>query len=155
MSTTAETSPAKPVSTIRAATPDDVDAVFALVEQLGIGPEADREAFGTVFLSTVANSTDHVILVSERAGTVVAYAVATILHPLYTRGDAAHLQELVVSAAASGHGIGSQLVDAIERECRARGVTQLTVSILRGAGFYERLDYRSTSDYLKKSFVVD
>ncbi len=95
------------------------------------------------------------MFVSETAGTVVGYAVAIISHPLYTRGDSAHLQELVVSASASGRGLGSQLVGAIERECRARGVTQLTVSILRGAGFYEGLDYRSTSDYLKKSFIVD
>ncbi len=155
MSTTAETSPARPATTIRAATPRDVDQVFALVRELGIGAEADRAAFGTVFLSTVSNTDDHIMLVSESAGSVVAYAVATIAHPLYTPGDSAHLQELVVSTSASGRGIGSQLVNAIERECRARGVTQLTVSILRGAGFYERMDYRSTSDYLKKSFLAD
>jgi GNAT superfamily N-acetyltransferase len=152
MSITAETSPARPATTVRAATPGDVDAVFALVVELGIGPAADRDSFGSAFLSSVTNP-DHILLVSERGGDVVGYAVATIAHPLYTRGDSAHLQELVVSASVSGHGIGSQLAGAIERECLARGVTQLTVSILRGAGFYERLDYRSTSDYLKKSFL--
>jgi GNAT superfamily N-acetyltransferase len=153
MSTTAETSPVR--SVIRAAGSADVDQVFGLVEQLGIGPAADRAAFGVAFDHTVADTADEVLLVAERDGDVVGYALATISHPLYTRGDFAHLQELVVSPDVSSQGLGSQLVTAIERECISRGVTQLTVSILRAAGFYERLDYRSTSDYLKKSFLTD
>ncbi|MBC7761283.1 MAG: GNAT family N-acetyltransferase, partial [Candidatus Saccharibacteria bacterium] len=42
-----------------------------------------------------------------------------------------------------------------EEECRSRGVRQLTVASSHAARFYERLDYRSTSDFLKKSFVSD
>ena len=48
-----------------------------------------------------------------------------------------------------------QLVSAIEEECRSRGVRQLTVASSHAARFYERLDYRSTSDFLKKSFISD
>jgi GNAT superfamily N-acetyltransferase len=129
--------------------------VFALVQELGLGAVADLHTFAPVFQNVVGDPGDHIMAVAEIAGNILGYAVATISHPLYTRGDSAHLQELVVSPGASGRGVGSNLVDWIERECIGRGVTQLTVSILRGAGFYERLGYRSTSDYLKKSFLLD
>jgi GNAT superfamily N-acetyltransferase len=154
MSTTAETSRASTSSRVRAATPDDSDAVFALVEQLGIGDAPQRVPFDEAFAAAVEEADDHVLFVIEANGVVVGYALATLARLLYTNGDTAQLQELVVDASASGHGYGSQLVSAVERECIARGVRHLTVaSILRGASFYERLDYRSTADYLKKTFA--
>jgi N-acetylglutamate synthase-like GNAT family acetyltransferase len=70
----------------------------------------------------------------------------------FTNGDSAQIHELVVDDGARGRGVGSLLVSAIENECRARGVKQLTVATLRSAAFYERLDYRSTADFLKKRF---
>jgi GNAT superfamily N-acetyltransferase len=156
MSTTAETSPASTSSTLRPARLDDAEEVFALVEKLGIGNAPERGSFDVAFADAVNDTVDHLLFVVEVDGMVVAYALATIARLLYTNGDIAQLQELVVESTAAGNGYGSQLVTAIERECIARGVRQLTVaSILRAASFYERLEYRSTADYLKKSFVVD
>lgn len=155
MSTTAATSPANSAK-IRSATIEDADAVFALVEQLGIGDSPVRQSFDLAFADAVEESDDHILLLVDVAGVVVGYALTTVARLLYTNGDVAQLQELVVDSTVAGHGFGSLLVSAVERECRARGVRQLTVaSILRAASFYERLDYRSTADYLKKSFVVD
>ena len=76
----------------------------------------------------------------------------TISRLLYTNGSSAQLQELVVEGSAQGNGIGSMLVESTERECRARGVRQLTVASRRASGFYERLGYGSTADYLKRTF---
>lgn len=154
MSTTAETSPADGSARIRPATPADAEQLFVLVEQLGIGDVPLRTSFDLAFAGVVADSSDHILLVAECGGAVVGYALATIARLLYTNGETAQLQELVVDASVAGRGYGSQLVSAVERECIARGVTQLTVaSILRAATFYERLDYRSTAAYLKKSFL--
>jgi ribosomal protein S18 acetylase RimI-like enzyme len=129
--------------------------VFTLVEQLGIGERPNRSSFEVAFLGAVKEGGDHILFVAESAGVVVGYALTTIARLLYTNGDSAQLQELVVDSAARDRGIGSQLVTAVERECRARGVRQLTVASIRAAAFYERLDYRSTADFLKKSFLVD
>jgi GNAT superfamily N-acetyltransferase len=171
MSTTAETSPANLSLRIRAATLEDAGAVFALVTQLNVGQlnvgqlnvtqlnvaeVPERESFDAAFADAVIGSRDQMLLVAEVDQAVVGYALATIARLLYANGDVAQLQELVVDVASAGNGYGSQLVSAVELECRARGVRQLTVaSIRRAATFYERLDYRSTADYLKKVFVAD
>lgn len=154
MSTTAETSPVSPTR-VRLASITDVDAVFALVEQLGIGEKPIRESFAGAFAHAVEPSSNHILLVAELDGVVSAYAYTTIERLLYTNGDSAQLQELAVNTPARDRGLGSLLVAAIEDECRSRGVRQLTVASSHAARFYERLDYRSTSDFLKKSFVSD
>jgi N-acetylglutamate synthase-like GNAT family acetyltransferase len=149
MSTTAATSPTNPGG-IRRATAADADTVFALLEQLGSSYLPDRSSFDDAFGEIVLEGDDHIFVVAERGGSVVGYALTTIARLLYTNGDSAQLQELVVDVNSRNAGVGSQLVTAVENECRARGVRQLTVASSRGAAFYERLDYRSTADFLKK-----
>lgn len=139
---------------LRPAAAEDAAAVFALVEQLGEDYEPDRAAFDHAFTDAIADPDRHVLLVAcEPSGTLVGYALTTIARLLYTNGESAQLQELVVDERARNRGIGSQLVSAVEDVCRRRGVRQLTVASSRGASFYERLDYRSTADFLKKSFT--
>ena len=154
MSTTVETSPVSS-SHIRLAAPADIDAVFELVEQLGIGERPNRASFVEAFDHAVQPSREHVLLVADLDGVVSGYAYTTIGRLLYTNGDSAQIQELAVNTPARDRGLGSLLVSAIEEECRLRGVRQLTVASSHAARFYERLDYRSTSDFLKKSFVND
>jgi GNAT superfamily N-acetyltransferase len=154
MSTTAETSPASPTN-VRLAAPSDADAVFSLVEQLGIGEKPIRKSFVDAFAHAVEPSRDHLLLVAELDGILSGYAYTTIARLLYTNGDSAQLQELAVNTPARDRGLGSLLVSAIEEECGLRGVRQLTVASSHAARFYERLDYRSTSDFLKKSFISD
>jgi len=152
MSTTAEISVGRPGG-IRSATRDDADAIFGLLRQLDKGDAPERAAFDAAFGAAVRDTDDHVLLVaaapSER---VVGYAFTTLARLFHTNGMAAHLQELVVDERFRGQRVGTFLVSAVERECRARGVRQLTVASRRGAAFYEGLDYRSTADFLKKNF---
>ena len=151
MSITAATSGADRV--IRLAAPEDADAVFSLLDGMGERFAPDRAVFDDAWADTVAHSDDHLLYVAESAdGTVVGYALATIVRLLYLGAYSAQLQELVVDESHRGAGIGSQLVATVEEELRSRGVRQLTVASIRGAAFYERLDYRSTADYLKKNF---
>lgn len=140
------------VVTVRGATSADADAVFALVEQLEIGETPQRDSFELAFQGAIASTSDNLLFVAEFDGAVVGYALATIARLLYSNGESAQLQELVVDASARGRRIGSQLVAAVEAECRERSVRQLTVASIRAAAFYEQLDYRSTADFLKKTF---
>jgi len=139
--------------TIRPARQVDADQVFALLEQLASTYTPDRAAFETAFAQLVDDHDTAVLLVSEDAsGSVLGYALTTITPLLYTNGSSAQLQELVVDSEHHGEGIGTDLVEEVERICRERGVKQLTVPSRRSAGFYERIGYRSTADFLKREF---
>ena len=71
---------------------------------------------------------------------------------LATNGPSAQLQEIVVDAAARGHDYGTQLVRAVEAECERRGVTQLTVASRRAGGFYDRLGFHESAEYMRRLF---
>ncbi|MEO7121910.1 MAG: GNAT family N-acetyltransferase [Lacisediminihabitans sp.] len=137
---------------IRHATSVDADAIFALLEQLGSSFNPERASFDEAFTDVVREHEDRIFYVAETGSSVVGYALTILVRPLYTNGPSAELQELVVDVESRSKGIGSLLVNAVEAECRQRGARQLTVASSRGAAFYERLDYRSTADFLKKVF---
>jgi len=151
MSITEATSPTSQV-VVRPARANDADAVFALLQELEESYLPDRPAFDLTFDAFASGDANALVLVAEVDGAVRGYALTTITRLLYTNGTSAHLQELVVESTAQGNGIGSMLVESIERECRERGVRQLTVASRRSAGFYERLGYLSTADFLKRTF---
>lgn len=138
---------------IRLAGSDDADAVFALLEQLAASFIPQRNEFDQTFAIAVQPETDDFILVAhDETGQVTGYAFTTVSRLLYTNGPSAQLQELVVDASRRGERIGTALVAATEAACRSAGVRQLTVASRRAAGFYEGLGYRSTADFLKRTF---
>ncbi len=145
---------------IRPARLEDADAVFGLLGQLAASFEPDRAAFDRTFAdlfqaagAQTSTTTETLLLVVEDdEGVVRGYALTSIVPLLYTNGPAAQIHELVIDEAARGHDLGSQLVHAIEQECLSRGVRQLTVASRRAAGFYDRLGYHSTAEYLKRTF---
>jgi len=152
MSTTADTSRASSHS-IRAANIGDADQVFSLLKQLGSGYAPDRIAFDKSFAFLVDDHQMSVLFVAEDgSGVVFGYALTTISPLLHTNGRSAQLQELVVDDSQRGIGIGTALIERIERLCRDEHVKQLTVASQRSADFYERLGYRSTADFLKRTF---
>ncbi|MDJ0335013.1 GNAT family N-acetyltransferase [Salinibacterium sp. G-O1] len=150
MSTTADTSPASTFS-LRPAVEADYLRVFALLQQLeGYSPE--QEAFDKNFALLLHDEATTLLLVStDSEGSVVGYALTTITPLLHVNGSSAQLQELAVDVARQGEGIGTALVEEVERLCREREVRQLTVPSRRSADFYERIGYRSTADFLKRT----
>lgn len=127
--------------------------MFSLLEQLAESYSPDAATFEHNFALLVGDSSDSFVLVVEEAdGRIIGYALVTITPLLHTNGSSAQLQELVVEQSMRGRGIGTRLIDEVERISRERGVRQLTVPSRRSADFYERLGYRSTADFLKRTF---
>ena len=145
---------------IRPARLEDAEAVFGLLGQLAASFEPDRAAFDRTFAdlfqaagAQTSTTNETMLLVAEDDdGTVRGYALTSIVPLLYTNGPAAQIHELVIDESARGKHLGSQLVHAIEQECLSRGVRQLTVASRRAAGFYDRLGYHSTAEFLKRTF---
>ena len=140
---------------VRRARPDDADAVFSLVQQLGATFVPVRGAFDQSLQDVVAAGEDDAIflLVAEdESGAVAGYALTTIARLLSTNGPSAQLQEIAVDAAARGHDLGTALVHAVEAECIRRGVRQITVASRRAGGFYDRLGYSQNAEYMRRVF---
>jgi len=151
MSTTVDTSPADTV--IRPARLSDADRVYALLEQLEPAYSPDRSAFDANFPQLLDDQSTSVLLVAEdAAGSLLGYALTTITPLLHANGSSAQLQELVVDDSHRGEGVGTAIVEEVERVCRERSVRQITVASRRSADFYERIGYRSSADFLKRTF---
>lgn len=139
---------------IREARPGDEDGLFALVGELGHAFPPVRDAFDVTIASYFAGEQPSVVLyVSEGTDDALqGYALTTIVPLLATNGPSAQLQELVVDASARGLDVGTQLVRAVEAECERRGVTQLTVASRRAGGFYDRLGFHESAEYMRRFF---
>lgn len=139
--------------TVRVARAGDEDAIFALVEQLGHAFPPERAAFDTTISAYLAGEQPTVLLhVVEDDGAIRGYALTTIVPLLSTNGLSAQLQEIVVDAEARGKDYGTQLVKAVEVECERRGVRQLTVASRRAGGFYDRLGFHESAEYMRRFF---
>jgi GNAT superfamily N-acetyltransferase len=139
---------------VRQAARADADAVFGLVRQLGAAFVPVRSAFDESFSLAVSGSDDHVLtLVGEDAqGDVRGYALVTVARLLSTNGLSAQLQEIAVDESARGLDLGTALVREVEAECIRRGVRQLTVAARRAGGFYDRLGYSQSAEYMRRVF---
>lgn len=141
---------------IREARPGDEEGLFALVGELGHAFPPVRAAFDVTIASYFAGQQPSVfLLVSEAAdddGPLQGYALTTIVPLLATNGPSAQLQELVVNSSARGLDVGTRLVRAVEAECERRGVTQLTVASRRAGGFYDRLGFHESAEYMRRFF---
>ena len=64
------------------------------------------------------------------------------------------VERVAVREPHRGEGWGRRLMDAIEAEARDRGLETLVLhSQTRVEGFYERLDYRTTSDVFEEADI--
>ena len=139
---------------IRAALPDDDDGLFTLVSQLGHAFATDRAAYDATLSSYFAGEHPGVVLLvaEDDEGALRGYALTTIVPLLATNGPSAQLQEIVVDGSARGSSYGTELVRAVEEECRRLGVTQLTVASRGAGGFYDRLGYHQNAEYMRRFF---
>ena len=66
--------------------------------------------------------------------------------PWYERPDVAHFMQFAVEPSLQRQGIGSELVDAVERRAAERGMTEVALDTAEPAAdliaFYERRGYR-------------
>lgn len=112
-------------ATIRAATPHDTGAIFALTYEL-----AEYESLTHVFVATEAGLHDALFgarpaieaLVAENEGRIVGYALFFHNYSSFVGKRGLYLEDIYVQPAARGTGLGSALFQrlaavAVERQC--------------------------------------
>jgi GNAT superfamily N-acetyltransferase len=112
-------------ASIRAATPADVGAVFALMYEL-----AEFEKLTHLFVATESSLHDALFgarpaaeaLVAEQAGEVVGYALFFHNFSTFLAKRGLYLEDLYVRPALRGRGLGTKLLKklaalAVERQC--------------------------------------
>lgn len=130
------------VTTIRAATLADAEALAPLSGQLGYPADAPTIARR---LADIANRDAGMVLVAVDAhGTVCGFALAEPRYLLFTE-PFVELAALVVGEAVRGQGIGAALLAAVEAWARERGVSRVRVrsNVIRDRAhrFYLREGY--------------
>ncbi|WP_114423022.1 GNAT family N-acetyltransferase [Nocardioides houyundeii] len=116
--------------TVRAATPDDVPAILALIHELAVyerEPDAVRTTeadLGRVLFPAdgPAAAFCHVALDGE---VVVGIAVWFLSFSTWTGRHGIWLEDLFVSPAHRGRGLGKELLRTLAEICLARGYTRL------------------------------
>ena len=127
---------------LRAARPEDVEALAALCGQLGYPSATARVA---ARLRSIGTRPDHVVLVADDGGRVLAW-----IHVFVTRlleADArAEIGGLVVDEASRGRGLGKALVRAAQAWAASLGLRLLrvrsNVTRERAHRFYQREGFR-------------
>ena len=130
---------------IRAVKLEDAGALADLVRELGefssVIQEVPAVTFGRVerHLGIITKSERHTLLVAEDNGEIVGYCSAHWI-PMMSQLSG-FVSELFVKASRRGEGVGTRLLEHIEKEARARGCDRLHLENFRTKASYERSYY--------------
>lgn len=113
---------------IREATLDDIDRLLLLLEEL-FDLEADfsydeaKQRQGLAIL--LAEHTDHTVMVAQTAGKIVGMCAIQIIVSTAQGRMAGLVEDFIVSKSHMRQGIGTALIQAIERWAKQQGVNRL------------------------------
>ena len=130
---------------VRHMTLGDVHIAQVLLSQLRypLDPEEVLRRF-----DAVSGSIDHVLLVAEQAGHLIALC-HVYARPALDKPPEAVVQALVVDQTYRGSGVGKIMMSAAEKWAKERGFTSValasSVSRTDAHAFYETIGYQCTS----------
>jgi GNAT superfamily N-acetyltransferase len=136
---------------IRPAAPGDLDDLVGLLGALftleaDFTPDPARQRRGLAAM--LADPARRTVLVAEWAGQVVGMVTGHVVVSTAEGGASVLLEDLVVTEAARGAGLGRGLVEALEAWARERGATRVQLLVdeenLAALGFYRRLGWQPT-----------
>lgn len=134
---------------IRRATPDDADALAAVIHRLGgfrAFEGADEGAVRTAVRANLAATLaggGSTLLVAEDDGGIFGWAQVHWLHDLFLSGPEGYLTELFIAETHQGNGVGTELHDLLVAEARARGAYRMTLLNGKHRDSYARGYYTS------------
>ena len=114
----------------------DLEAVIAIAESLATAPHWPRSAYETAI--DPAAVPPRIALVAEVSGTVVGFAIASLIPPQ------AELETIATHQPFQRCGLGRALLSALIRELESREVTEITLEV-RASNSAAQAFYRAHS----------
>lgn len=136
---------------VRKASAVDLETLVGLLGQLfsieaDFRPDAARQRSGLALM--LAGGDQRVVLVAERAGSVVGMVTAQLVVSTAEGGHSALVEDMVVDEQERGRGTGKALLREIERWARQRRARRLQLLADRenwpALRFYGRMGWRPT-----------
>lgn len=148
---------------IRLGTPADLPAALTLIRELAVYERAPDAVVTTVETMTADGfGPDKVydFLVAEETTTGALVGLALYFTAYSTwKGRMLYLEDLIVTEAARGQGLGQQLLQEVIDEARRRGARRVRWQVLDwnapAIRFYERLGAHLDPEWLNCTVVLD
>jgi GNAT superfamily N-acetyltransferase len=131
--------------TIRPVRTEDAQPLTDFVRELGEFSSIAKESPDVTLrrarenVEIITSSERHTLLVAEDSAQIVGYC-STHWQPMMSQHEG-FISELFVKAARRGEGIGTELLENIEKEARARGCGRLHLENFRTKESYGRSYY--------------
>ncbi|HKL22123.1 MAG TPA: GNAT family N-acetyltransferase [Tichowtungia sp.] len=139
---------------VRTATIDDLGAIFHLGEKVFTSQEVSNlyRTWDEYEVTHLFNSESEHVLVAEFDGTVVGFAMGTVIQKARSAWNYGHLLWLGVDPDCARRGVGSILFDRFRERMEAEGVRMLMIDTqadnLAAIGFFERKGFENPTDHV-------
>ena len=143
-----------PALSIRPAVPADIPLILAMVRELALyenEPLSTVEATEADLMRDCFGERAHCeVLIGEVDGKPEGFTLFLHNYSTWLGRAGMHVEDLYVSAAARGTGLGRKLLAHVARIARARNCKRLDLSVLHwnpARGFYEKLGFRELDEW--------
>lgn len=141
---------------VRLASPEDGDAVLALMPRLAdfdLPPNREPEhlwmhdaaLFERWLESEAERQGCRVHVATADTDAVIGVAIVTLRPELLSRAPSAHLEAIAVAPGQEGRGVGMRLLEVAERDARSLGAESMTLHVFaanqRARSLYEKAGY--------------
>jgi GNAT superfamily N-acetyltransferase len=141
---------------IRNSTPEDLDVVFSLLQQLWPDRQLNKELLGKAFLKSFEIE-GHIIRLACTGTEVIGLCALSLRNNLYAQGLLANIDELVIDEKYRGKGIGKLMMDDVTLIASKNNCAFLELESafhrVDAHRFYEKEGFEKTGFFISKKLV--
>jgi PhnO protein len=134
---------------IRSAAKQDAPLIKQLLDELE-NYISDPQIFEVIFENYLTQEDTLLYVAENSTGDVIAFASCKGQYLLHHQGMVFEIQEMIVTRAEQGNGIGRALIDVIRKEVAVRGAKSLEVTSNKrrkeAHAFYQSVGFRNSHE---------